>query len=57
MGKEEEDMEEDKNDMISRKDGQRNDHTQRDRYRCYSSFPSPFHVAILSYSMSTYLER
>ena len=34
MDKEEEDTEEDKNDMIGRKDGQRNDHARRDRYRC-----------------------
>ena len=29
MDKEEEDMEEDKNDMVGRDDGQRNDHTRR----------------------------
>ena len=28
MDKEEEDMEEDKNDMVGRKDGQRNDHAK-----------------------------
>ena len=34
MDKVEEDTEEDKNDMTGRKDGQRNDHTRRDRYCC-----------------------
>ena len=34
VDKEEEDTEEDKNDMIGRKDGQRNDHTRRDWYHC-----------------------
>ena len=33
MDKEEEGTEEDKNDMIGRKNGQRNDHTGRNRYR------------------------
>ena len=34
MDKEEEDTEEDKNDIVGRKDGQRNDHAKRDRYCC-----------------------
>ena len=34
MDKEEEDTEEDKNNMIGREDGQRNDHARRDWYRC-----------------------
>ena len=33
MDKEEEDMEEDKNDMIGRNDEQRDDHARRNRYR------------------------
>ena len=32
MDKEEEDTEEDKNDMIGRNDGQRNDHARRNGY-------------------------
>ena len=34
MDKEEEDMEEDKNDMVGREEGQRNDHIKGNRYRC-----------------------
>ena len=33
MDKEEEEMEEDKNDMVGREEGQRNDHTRRNGYR------------------------
>ena len=34
MDKEEEDTEEDKNDMVGRKERQRNDHIKGNRYRC-----------------------
>ena len=34
MDKEEEETEEDKNDMVGRKDRQGNDHTKGNRYHC-----------------------